>query len=60
MMSSHIFIFTVHMYFLSLQGILPLLYLNNSEHFKAESMYTNAIQVLEQYKVWKYLKLITC
>uniref|UniRef100_G3NCW9 GPI ethanolamine phosphate transferase 1 n=1 Tax=Gasterosteus aculeatus aculeatus TaxID=481459 RepID=G3NCW9_GASAC len=32
-------------------GILPLLYLNNSEHFKAESMYTNAIQVLEQYKI---------
>ncbi|XP_037311440.2 GPI ethanolamine phosphate transferase 1 isoform X1 [Pungitius pungitius] len=32
-------------------GVLPLLYLNNSEHFKAESMYTNAIQVLEQYKI---------
>lgn len=32
-------------------GVLPLQYLNNSKHFKAESMYTNAIQVLEQYKV---------
>ncbi|XP_054478913.1 GPI ethanolamine phosphate transferase 1 [Anoplopoma fimbria] len=32
-------------------GVLPLLYLNNSDHFKAESMYTNAIQVLEQYKI---------
>ncbi|KAK7881309.1 hypothetical protein WMY93_029718 [Mugilogobius chulae] len=32
-------------------GVLPLQYLNNSEKFKAESMYTNAIQVLEQYKV---------
>lgn len=32
-------------------GVLPLQYLNNSNHFKAESMYTNAIQVLEQYKV---------
>ncbi|XP_049912199.1 GPI ethanolamine phosphate transferase 1 isoform X1 [Epinephelus moara] len=31
-------------------GVLPLLYLNNSDQFKAESMYTNAIQVLEQYK----------
>uniref|UniRef100_A0A8D0CTG5 GPI ethanolamine phosphate transferase 1 n=1 Tax=Sander lucioperca TaxID=283035 RepID=A0A8D0CTG5_SANLU len=28
-------------------GVLPLLYLNNSDQFKAESMYTNAIQVLE-------------
>uniref|UniRef100_A0A8C9XWL6 GPI ethanolamine phosphate transferase 1 n=1 Tax=Sander lucioperca TaxID=283035 RepID=A0A8C9XWL6_SANLU len=33
------------------QGVLPLLYLNNSDQFKAESMYTNAIQVLEQYKM---------
>lgn len=32
-------------------GVLPLQYLNNSKHFKAESMFTNAIQVLEQYKV---------
>uniref|UniRef100_A0A669C8K0 GPI ethanolamine phosphate transferase 1 n=1 Tax=Oreochromis niloticus TaxID=8128 RepID=A0A669C8K0_ORENI len=32
-------------------GVLPLLYLNNSERFKAESMYTNAIQVLEQFKM---------
>lgn len=32
-------------------GVLPLQYLNNSRHFKAESMYTNAIQVLEQFKV---------
>uniref|UniRef100_A0A3Q0QZ86 GPI ethanolamine phosphate transferase 1 n=1 Tax=Amphilophus citrinellus TaxID=61819 RepID=A0A3Q0QZ86_AMPCI len=28
-------------------GVLPLPYLNNSDQFKAESMYTNAIQVLE-------------
>uniref|UniRef100_A0A3Q0R0E4 GPI ethanolamine phosphate transferase 1 n=1 Tax=Amphilophus citrinellus TaxID=61819 RepID=A0A3Q0R0E4_AMPCI len=33
------------------QGVLPLPYLNNSDQFKAESMYTNAIQVLEQFKV---------
>eukprot|EP00064_Thunnus_orientalis_P000721 superscaffoldBa00000040_g722 len=32
-------------------GVLPLLYLNNSDQFKAESMYTNAIQVLEQFKI---------
>ncbi|XP_070708701.1 GPI ethanolamine phosphate transferase 1 [Pempheris klunzingeri] len=32
-------------------GVLPLLYLNNSDQFKAESMYTNAIQVLEQFKM---------
>ncbi|KAJ0059671.1 hypothetical protein NL108_009172 [Boleophthalmus pectinirostris] len=32
-------------------GVLPLQYLNNTKRFKAESMYTNAIQVLEQYKV---------
>ncbi|XP_034019334.1 GPI ethanolamine phosphate transferase 1 isoform X2 [Thalassophryne amazonica] len=31
-------------------GVLPLLYLNNSDHFKAESMYTNAVQILEQFK----------
>uniref|UniRef100_A0A667Z6Q4 GPI ethanolamine phosphate transferase 1 n=1 Tax=Myripristis murdjan TaxID=586833 RepID=A0A667Z6Q4_9TELE len=33
------------------QGVLPLLYLNNSDQFKAESIYTNAIQILEQFKV---------
>uniref|UniRef100_A0A3P9LPP1 GPI ethanolamine phosphate transferase 1 n=1 Tax=Oryzias latipes TaxID=8090 RepID=A0A3P9LPP1_ORYLA len=33
------------------QGVLPILYLNNSDQFKAESMYTNAIQVLEQFKI---------
>uniref|UniRef100_A0A673ALK7 GPI ethanolamine phosphate transferase 1 n=1 Tax=Sphaeramia orbicularis TaxID=375764 RepID=A0A673ALK7_9TELE len=32
-------------------GVLPLLYLNNTHRFKAESMYTNAIQVLEQFKI---------
>ncbi|XP_025066807.1 GPI ethanolamine phosphate transferase 1 isoform X4 [Alligator sinensis] len=32
-------------------GILPLEYLNNSVHFKAESMFTNAVQILEQFKV---------
>lgn len=32
-------------------GVLPLLYLKNTEHFKAESMFTNAVQVLEQFKV---------
>ncbi|XP_039766590.1 GPI ethanolamine phosphate transferase 1 isoform X1 [Ornithorhynchus anatinus] len=32
-------------------GILPLEYLNSSDHFKAESMFTNAVQILEQYKV---------
>lgn len=32
-------------------GVLPLLYLNNTHRFKAESMYTNAIQVLEQFKM---------
>ncbi|KAI4884788.1 hypothetical protein NFI96_018757 [Prochilodus magdalenae] len=32
-------------------GVLPLQYLNNSQHFKAESMYANAIQILEQFKV---------
>uniref|UniRef100_A0A8B9HXX4 GPI ethanolamine phosphate transferase 1 n=1 Tax=Astyanax mexicanus TaxID=7994 RepID=A0A8B9HXX4_ASTMX len=34
-----------------LQGVLPLQYLNNSQHFKAENMYANAIQILEQFKV---------
>uniref|UniRef100_A0A674IN08 GPI ethanolamine phosphate transferase 1 n=1 Tax=Terrapene triunguis TaxID=2587831 RepID=A0A674IN08_9SAUR len=33
------------------QGILPLDYLNNSAHFKAESMFTNAVQILEQFKI---------
>ncbi|XP_061660858.1 GPI ethanolamine phosphate transferase 1 isoform X1 [Syngnathoides biaculeatus] len=32
-------------------GVLPLLYLNNSDQFKAECMYTNAIQILEQFKM---------
>ncbi|XP_072880395.1 GPI ethanolamine phosphate transferase 1 isoform X5 [Hemitrygon akajei] len=32
-------------------GILPLEYLNNSDRFKAECMLTNALQVLEQFKV---------
>ncbi|XP_030625600.1 GPI ethanolamine phosphate transferase 1 [Chanos chanos] len=32
-------------------GVLPLHYLNNSQHFKAESMYANAIQILEQFRV---------
>ncbi|XP_066518594.1 GPI ethanolamine phosphate transferase 1 [Hoplias malabaricus] len=32
-------------------GVLPLQYLTNSQHFKAESMYANAIQILEQFKV---------
>uniref|UniRef100_A0A8C5CUT1 GPI ethanolamine phosphate transferase 1 n=1 Tax=Gadus morhua TaxID=8049 RepID=A0A8C5CUT1_GADMO len=32
-------------------GMLPLLYLDNSGRFKAESMYTNAMQMLEQFKV---------
>nr|KAF6358785.1 phosphatidylinositol glycan anchor biosynthesis class N [Pipistrellus kuhlii] len=33
------------------QGILPVNYLNNTDVFKAESMYTNAKQILEQFKV---------
>uniref|UniRef100_A0A8C9J0U2 GPI ethanolamine phosphate transferase 1 n=1 Tax=Panthera tigris altaica TaxID=74533 RepID=A0A8C9J0U2_PANTA len=33
------------------QGILPVDYLNNTDLFKAESMFTNAIQILEQFKV---------
>ncbi|XP_037749206.1 GPI ethanolamine phosphate transferase 1 isoform X1 [Chelonia mydas] len=32
-------------------GTLPLDYLNNSAHFKAESMFTNAVQILEQFKI---------
>ncbi|XP_029446353.1 LOW QUALITY PROTEIN: GPI ethanolamine phosphate transferase 1 [Rhinatrema bivittatum] len=32
-------------------GTLPLEYLNNSDLFKAESMFTNAVQILEQFKV---------
>ncbi|XP_062841866.1 GPI ethanolamine phosphate transferase 1 isoform X2 [Trichomycterus rosablanca] len=32
-------------------GLLPLDYLNNSQHFKAECMYANAIQILEQFKI---------
>ncbi|XP_036378811.1 GPI ethanolamine phosphate transferase 1 [Megalops cyprinoides] len=32
-------------------GVLPLHYLDNSEHFKAESMYANSVQILEQFKV---------
>lgn len=39
------------------QGVLPLLYLNNSDQFKAESMYTNAIQVLDQFKVGNHFTL---
>lgn len=37
---------------------MPLLYLNNSDQFKAESMYTNAIQVLEQFKVSQHAFLL--
>lgn len=32
-------------------GILPVNYLNNTDVFKAESIYTNAKQILEQFKV---------
>uniref|UniRef100_A0A452QM88 GPI ethanolamine phosphate transferase 1 n=1 Tax=Ursus americanus TaxID=9643 RepID=A0A452QM88_URSAM len=32
-------------------GILPVDYLNNTDLFKAESMFTNAMQILEQFKV---------
>ncbi|KAL2085921.1 hypothetical protein ACEWY4_019241 [Coilia grayii] len=32
-------------------GVLPLNFLNNSQHFKAESMFANSIQILEQFKV---------
>lgn len=38
-----------------LQGTLPLEYLNNSAHFKAESIFTNAVQILEQFKVTKHI-----
>uniref|UniRef100_A0A8D3BS14 GPI ethanolamine phosphate transferase 1 n=1 Tax=Scophthalmus maximus TaxID=52904 RepID=A0A8D3BS14_SCOMX len=41
------------------QGVLPHTYLNNSDLFKAESMYTNAIQVLEQFKISLCQSLIT-
>uniref|UniRef100_A0A8D3CQP4 GPI ethanolamine phosphate transferase 1 n=1 Tax=Scophthalmus maximus TaxID=52904 RepID=A0A8D3CQP4_SCOMX len=40
-------------------GVLPHTYLNNSDLFKAESMYTNAIQVLEQFKISLCQSLIT-
>uniref|UniRef100_A0A8C7BCL5 GPI ethanolamine phosphate transferase 1 n=1 Tax=Neovison vison TaxID=452646 RepID=A0A8C7BCL5_NEOVI len=33
------------------QGILPIDYLNNTDLFRAESMFTNAMQILEQFKV---------
>uniref|UniRef100_A0A8D2L0N1 GPI ethanolamine phosphate transferase 1 n=1 Tax=Varanus komodoensis TaxID=61221 RepID=A0A8D2L0N1_VARKO len=36
-------------------GVLPLEYLNNTAHFKAESMFTNAAQIVEQFKVNKLL-----
>ncbi|XP_076869479.1 GPI ethanolamine phosphate transferase 1 [Brachyhypopomus gauderio] len=32
-------------------GVLPLQYVNSSQHFKAESMYANAFQILEQFNV---------
>ncbi|MGH0152260.1 UNVERIFIED_CONTAM: hypothetical protein FKN15_058826 [Acipenser sinensis] len=32
-------------------GVLPVDYLNSSNHFKAESMFANAIQILEQFKI---------
>ncbi|XP_045881621.1 GPI ethanolamine phosphate transferase 1 isoform X3 [Meles meles] len=32
-------------------GILPVDYLNNTDLFRAESMFTNAMQILEQFKV---------
>ncbi|XP_048219309.1 GPI ethanolamine phosphate transferase 1 isoform X1 [Perognathus longimembris pacificus] len=32
-------------------GTLPVDYLNNTDRFKAESMLTNALQILEQFKV---------
>uniref|UniRef100_A0A8D2L0R6 GPI ethanolamine phosphate transferase 1 n=1 Tax=Varanus komodoensis TaxID=61221 RepID=A0A8D2L0R6_VARKO len=35
-------------------GVLPLEYLNNTAHFKAESMFTNAAQIVEQFKVNKH------
>lgn len=47
------------MFFSPLQGVLPLQYLNNSDQFKAESMYANAVQILEQFKVGKHIALIS-
>ncbi|XP_075388652.1 GPI ethanolamine phosphate transferase 1 isoform X2 [Tenrec ecaudatus] len=32
-------------------GTLPVAYLNHTDLFKAESMFTNAVQILEQFKV---------
>uniref|UniRef100_A0A8C0XPX4 GPI ethanolamine phosphate transferase 1 n=1 Tax=Castor canadensis TaxID=51338 RepID=A0A8C0XPX4_CASCN len=32
-------------------GRLPVDYLNGTDHFKAESVFTNAVQILEQFKV---------
>ncbi|XP_015210381.2 GPI ethanolamine phosphate transferase 1 [Lepisosteus oculatus] len=32
-------------------GTLPLEYLNNGDHFRAECLYANALQILEQFKV---------
>ncbi|XP_004703176.1 GPI ethanolamine phosphate transferase 1-like [Echinops telfairi] len=32
-------------------GTLPVAYLNNTDLFKAESLFTNAVQILEQFKV---------
>lgn len=32
-------------------GVLPLEYLNNTSYFKAENIFTNAVQILEQFKV---------
>uniref|UniRef100_A0A8C4RJ55 GPI ethanolamine phosphate transferase 1 n=1 Tax=Erpetoichthys calabaricus TaxID=27687 RepID=A0A8C4RJ55_ERPCA len=39
----------LHMFLIIL--VLPLELLNNTDLFKAESMYSNALQILEQYKV---------
>ncbi|KAF6088908.1 phosphatidylinositol glycan anchor biosynthesis class N [Phyllostomus discolor] len=33
------------------QGVLPVGYLNSTGAFRAESMFTNAVQILEQFKV---------
>lgn len=33
------------------QGVLPVGYLNSTGAFRAESMLTNAVQILEQFKV---------
>lgn len=32
-------------------GVLPLGYLDNTEHYKAESLLSNALQILAQYEV---------